>query len=783
MKENIFFNIILIFLFSIISNAQNFVWTGAASDNNFFTEENWKDLVTNKIPDANSINPSTNINFTLLINSSATIVANGVIQFGTGSLALGAANLSATSVSGGNLTMNENGYLNLSANNPFLNNVQINFTSGLGWIKTPNYKARAVSENNLSQIKVNNTASVYKTNLRLDHYYLDGCVIRANLTTTTPLIIYDDSNSNGNSAKITVNTIHSGEKITASMNNKIKSFVLKKGFMATFAVENDGTGKSKNYIASEEDLTIQTIPKGLLNNISFIRVLPWNWVSKKGRTDDRTDLNTSWRYKWNHNESSSLDVEFAPMAWGGSAANDDGDIAIYVGKYNSTHAMGFNESDNCNGQSGQYGNPKLCVIDEAVRLYKNLMKTGMRLVSPNGTEGAATGWLKDFRNKANQEDVRIDVIGVHWYDWGSNPASNPNPTPTQVFNRFKTYLTNVYKLYGLPIWITEFNANPHRNTAIQQGFMDLALPYLETLDYVERYNWFQPNPTPNDPDDNVNNVGTGEFYTTRPPGSAILTSLGTTYKNQISTPSIPNATVNAINNLNLVDFPNIARKKTATANSSYKPEHSPAIAVDGVSTLNTSQWIANIKVSSETNYAPLPAWIEVDLKGNFTIDAFRIIETTAALRDFNFQVWDKTLNSNAGGWSNALTVTANPTTPLTTYKTFSPVTTTKIRLYITAHNSTNYIKINELEVYGIPAETLGTKQFKSQHFSLYPNPIKNVFLNIKGQEEIKSLEIYDILGAKMNATLENGKISVQNLASGVYFLKINKEQTIKFIKK
>jgi Glycosyl hydrolase catalytic core len=544
----------LLFLFvGFFANAQTIVWTGAASDNNFFTEGNWKDSVTNVVPASNTINPGTNISLALQINIPATITASGSIQFSTGSLALGSATVSATSLSGGNVTINEGGYLNLSSASPLLNNVQINFTSGIGWLRTTDYTATDISNNNLGQLKVNGSAAVYQTNLRLDHYYLNGCVIRANLSTSSPLTVYDGINKLGNSAGITVNTIHSGNAITGSMNNRIKSFVLKKGFMATFAIEEDGTGKSKNYIASEADLVINILPKTLLNTISFIRVMPWNWVTKKGRTGAGTDLNTSWRYQWSNSGNSTLDTEYAPMAWGGTAADDANDIALYIGKYNSTHVMAFNESDNCNGQSGVYGNPKLCVIDEAVRLYKNLMKTGMRLVSPSGTEGAATTWLKDFRDKANEQDVRIDVIGVHWYDWGSNPATNTNPTATQVFNRFKTYLTNVYNLYGLPIWITEFNANPYRSTAIQQGFMELALPYLETLSYVERYNWFQPNPTPLDPDDNETNVGTGEFYTTRPPGAAVLTTIGTTYKNQVSTPAIPETTLDENNNLNLVN--------------------------------------------------------------------------------------------------------------------------------------------------------------------------------------------------------------------------------------
>jgi hypothetical protein len=184
-------------LIPLFANAQTIIWTGAASDNNFFTEGNWKNSVSNTIPAANSINPSTNINLALHINTAAATIAGGVIQFGTGSLVVGSANLSATSLSGGNISINEAGYIDLSSPTPFQNNVQINFTSGIEWIKTLNYTSRNVSINNLPQIKVNGNASVYKTNLRLDNYYLSGCVIRGNLASATPLTIYDGINLRG----------------------------------------------------------------------------------------------------------------------------------------------------------------------------------------------------------------------------------------------------------------------------------------------------------------------------------------------------------------------------------------------------------------------------------------------------------------------------------------------------------------------------------------------------------------------------------------------------------
>ena len=779
MNRKVHLGTMLFLLFGFFANAQDIVWTGSALNNDFFDEGNWKNSVTDIVPVSGAINPGVAINLPLKLNNvSTTVVANGEINLGTGSLFVGMSKLTAQSLSGagGSLTVNEGAYIELTDTTPFKSTtpkVQINFTSGLGWIKTTNVSARLVSISYLGQIKVNGSASVYKTNLRLDNYYLKGCVIRSNDASASPLTVYDGVNLQGTSGLIPVNTIHSGDAIPGVMNNKIESFILKKGFMVTFAAENDGTGKSKNYIASEEDLVINALPKVLLNSISFIRVMPWNWVTKKGRTDTGIDLNTSWRYGWNNNEVSGLNWEYAPMSWGHTGADDTGDIANYVGKYNSPYVMSFNEPDDCGGQSGQYGN--LCQTDVAVAYHKNLMKTGLRIVSPGcREEGAKSGqWLKEFYDKATAQDIRIDVIAVHWYDWGSNPTVNTNPTAANVFLKFQTYITAVHNLFGLPIWITEFNANPARSQTVNAGFMALALPWLESLDYIERYNWFPFN------------TGT-DFYS--PLGSTTLSLVGNTYKNintttpAASTPSIPEATVDANNNLNLLEFHNIALNKLATANSSYTVSNLPSKAVDG--DVTSSQWFVNFGVVGDVNYAPLPAWLEVDLQGSFTIDSFRIFESSKALKDFNFEVWDTTLNSGAGGWISVLTVVGNPATPLTTYKTFAPVTTTKVRLNITAHNSTNYLRLFELEVYGFAATTLGNQKFeKQQPFTIYPNPVTNGVLNISGEQEVKTVDVYNILGAKINTPFENGQLQVNDLSPGVYFLRVNKKYSFKFIKK
>ena len=786
MKKFLHLGTTFIFFLGFYANAQDIVWKGGASNNDFFDEGNWINSVTNLAPASGSINPGLAINLQLQINTVVpTVVANGEINVGSGSLTISMASLTAQSFSGagGAVTINEGAYVELSDATPFKSTtprVQINFTSGLAWIKTNNVNARLVLVSYLSQIRVNGATSSYKNNLRLDNYYFTGCVIRANLVSTKPLTVYDGTNLQGSAVGIPVNTIHSGATIPGAMNDKTESFLLKKGFMVTLADEADGTGKSKNYIASESDLVINVLPKTLQNAVSFIRIMPWNWVTKKGfNAAVDANVNGSWRYQWNSFEDSPTQNEFVPMSWGQGTANDVG-VAKFIELYNTTHLLSFNEPDDCSGQSGQYGTPKLCVIDEAVKWHKNLMKTGMRMISPGGREEAPFGWLKDFHKKATEQDVRMDAMAVHWYDWGSNPVANPNPTALQVFNRFKAYLTNVHNLYGLPIWITEFNANPARSQAINAGFLELALPYLESLDYIERYCWFPFN---------TGTHFTGWNEATSTPSNTIPSLVGTIYKNinnttpVNSTPSIPEATVDQNNNLNLVQFSNIALNKPATANSSFSSSFMPARAVDGDTTSSTSIWAVNFGNPGGANFSPLPAWIEVDLQGSFTIDSFRIFETSSTVKDFNFQVWDATLNSGAGDWSNALTVTGNPASPLTTYKTINPVTTTKIRLFITAHNSTTLVRIFELEVYGKQVATLAVPQYEKQSFTIYPNPVTNDLLNISGEQEVQSVAVYNILGAKINARYENNQVQVSNLAPGVYFLRINNKYSFKFIKK
>jgi hypothetical protein len=359
---------------------------------------------------------------------------------------------------------------------------------------------------------------------RIDEVNDDSSVTSGNLwqfTTETedvdPLLIYNDEQFGGTGIRVDIDTVYSGNQIPGGLDNQISSFRLAKGYMATVADGSDGTGPSKNYIAYNQDIEVPNLSIELDNAISFIRVLPWQAHVKKGTGGDLPEMNAGWYYNWSRGGTSTASREYVPMSWGKSGTDPDA-ILDYLDLDQVTHLLGFNESDDCNGQSGQYYN--LCQQDVAVGYYENLMQTGLRLGSPGCREGGVFNWLPEFMDLAEAQDIRVDFIAVHWYDWASNPSVNTNPWPIEVFNRFINKLSDVYHYYQKPIWITEFNANIHRERSIQDTFLEFALPYLDRIGYVERYAYFQPS------------TGTGDFYDEQ----GQLTSTGLIYKNHESTP-------------------------------------------------------------------------------------------------------------------------------------------------------------------------------------------------------------------------------------------------------
>lgn len=555
------------------ASSQYLYWTGEENQD-FFNEKNWRitnekpnppgnsgsnpvclpgansflyaicrgqhDPAKDKYPKAGSIDPGMPIDYNMLVES-GNITANGSIVFACAQKGL---TISATqfSMTEGSLTQ---GVLSLLGESTvhfragtFSSQLVLNFLDTASWVYMHQQNPDQLASKT-GNILIKNVAGTLDQNFRIQQYYQTGAVIRPYASSYTVLKIFSGAQQQGNTAEIKEDMIYKGASIPGGMDNATASFVLKRGYMASFANNTNGTGKGKVYIASETDMVINNVDVALQGNISFIRVVPWNWVTKKGTGGSYPQLDAGWYYNWGLGSTSQPNYEYVPMAWGAGGASP-ASINQMINKKKTTHALGFNESDNCNGESGQFNN--LCQPAVAVAYYENLMSMGLRLGTPAPRENGPTTWLLEFARIAKEKNVRFDFVAVHWYDWGSNPATSPNASAQQIFNRFKTYLDNVYNIYKLPIWVTEFNANPNRTNSIQEDFLKLALPYLDTLRYVERYAYFQPNPA-----NSQNPVETANYLN----ADGSLTNIGELYKNHTSTPSIPQATLECRNNLDL----------------------------------------------------------------------------------------------------------------------------------------------------------------------------------------------------------------------------------------
>ena len=557
MKKKVCLSILLLFI-SFTFSAQDLKWIGT-ENNDFFNENNWQDLSNGLPPEANTLNPGQEIIYNLYLTCNT--IAEGIIILADEKyLFLENGELITNKILGlGNVSLNENAHIIVEESLEF-NETTFYFISSNSSLTLKN-NSPTNSYENLEYFYVSGNSAILNDNIKIDNYY-SGALIRPLDFSFAPLQLFSAENLTGNSTNINLFEVFSGDNIPNNFNNLTNSLTLERGYMATLATNDDGTGKSKVFIASERKIIINALPPYLKNNISFVRVIPWNWVNKKGTAGDITYMNNDWFYRWSNTGESDLKREYAPMVWGRGAADEQEDIDILTSKIKSTHVLAFNEPDNCNDQSGQYGN--MCVVDTAFTFYKNLTKTGMRLVSPACRQDQVFSWLNEFNQITQEEEVRIDVIAVHWYDWNSNPQQNPNANPQDVFYRFTNYLESVYDLYGLPIWITEFNANRYRNEWVHRQFLELALPYLENLDYVERYSFFPPV------------TGVADFFDE----NNNLTWIGELYHDFQSSPSLPNESYTMTNNISDVELEN-----------NYEYDCDPDLSFLSVNDLNSYSFI------------------------------------------------------------------------------------------------------------------------------------------------------------------------------------------------
>ena len=135
--------------------------------------------------------------------------------------------------------------------------------------------------------------------------------------------------------------------------------------------------------------------------------------------------------------------------------------------------LGFNEPDGRHQAN--------MTVDEAIELWPQLMDTGLRLRSPAPTKGGAFTWLKEFMQKIDEKNYRVDFLCFHWYACDSDDAYELHQFFKQIQEEYP----------GYTIWLTEF-ANATGSVQDNINFFKAAYSYMTSdfKDLVERYSWF-----------------------------------------------------------------------------------------------------------------------------------------------------------------------------------------------------------------------------------------------------------------------------------------------------
>ena len=357
----------------------------------------------------------------------------------------------------------------------------VNLNSADAWFFMDNLQPSVVASTFLSRVRVNGAVAVLDTNVRVVQYFL-GAVVIPHAPGFAPMEVFDGKNFTGPSKLLTQYTAYNDTTLGA-MKMAISSFKLKRGYMATIAQQENGTGISKNYVAADGDIEVGVLPTTLNNAIRFVRIFPWRWVGKKGIAGNlESNLNVKWLYNWNMDRTSPLDWEYVAIRqtryW--PDLNQDW-------KYRgANHLLGYNEPDQANQAN--------LLVADAIASWPDLLGTGLRVGAPAVSDGGVS-WLYSFIAQADAAGLRVDFVPVHYYRSYSDPAN-----PTGAANQFKAFLQGIYDTVKRPLWVTEWNnganwtTDPDPTFAQQQATVAAMTEMLDTLPFVERYalyNWVE----------------------------------------------------------------------------------------------------------------------------------------------------------------------------------------------------------------------------------------------------------------------------------------------------
>ena len=353
----------------------------------------------------------------------------------------------------------------------------VHFTSADGWLFFEGLAPSKVIDHFLDRMLVRGARADLQSDIRVEQY-ASGSVVIPHGPDFPALSLFPAHRASGRPKIYSAYEPYGADRILAA-----DSFILMRGYMATLAQNEDGTGFSRTYVAQDHDLIVDRLPDELAEKLGFIRIFPWNWCSKKGIAGAiHEKLRCGWFYDWNIGARSSPDLEYVAIRQNRHWPGMDQDWR----QKGINHVLGFNEPD----KSDQ---AKMSV-DEAIDAWPILLKTGLRIGSPAVSDGGLE-WLYDFISKAEKSSLRVDFVAVHYYRAVADPGDG-----RAAAEQLKVFVDDIHRRTGRPIWITEWNngANwtsaPDPDEQQQRRAIEAMTEMLDEHPFVERYalyNWVE----------------------------------------------------------------------------------------------------------------------------------------------------------------------------------------------------------------------------------------------------------------------------------------------------
>lgn len=353
----------------------------------------------------------------------------------------------------------------------------VNLGSERTWLVFDNVVPSRVQSAFLKYVTIRGERAVSGTNCRVA-IYLNGAVVIP--LPEAPLTAFDGQGCSGSAFVLTV----ADHTDLGANSNRMRSFRLRRGYMATLASGTKGSGYSRVYVADHADLEVD-LPQALDLRVTSAFVRPWQYLSKKGwgntgGTSGGPGLRATWYWSWSAAYNSTADMEYVPCRqhryW--PSASD-------VNAHTASAAFSINEPEH----SEQHTSDKCScggTIDAwtCTTLTPEFLAGGGRIGSPQPTDFS---YLNSYFGHVDDMAYRCDFAVTHAYwDLGDRSASS-------YADWFVNQCKSIYNNTKRPVWLTEMEVsaswNSKKVTSYEQNrqYLQALLERIDECPWIERY--------------------------------------------------------------------------------------------------------------------------------------------------------------------------------------------------------------------------------------------------------------------------------------------------------